>query len=174
MTVQKERSAMVSPLILFLLAGVTSTATGVWEAITVTEGGITFKVGHNNDNKGNPYRVILRQSGVKWNFKFNTRGLVRNIKTRSERYNVHYDSSDNLTEVERLTSSRRLSAVSDRYRDEDGEEPDGRRETVEGQHGRRLYACDDCAEAWDVVCGQGDSTVYNEVFGYVPPVHCYS
>lgn len=61
-------------------------------------------------------------------------------------------------EVELEASGRRASAL-----DEDGLLVD------HGRKHRRLFACEDCVEAWDAVCGKGVPSVC-ELVGYGSPI----
>lgn len=146
-----------------LLSGF-SVIDGANERLSVIEGGVKFKIDWYDDGRSKPYKAVFSDDGVRSIYKFNAEGRVMQIKVDSEKYKVLYKSNGDLRRV-KLTSSRRRDLVEERG---DQDAFDAGNEEASFVH-RRLYACDDCEETWDVMCDEAVSTVC-ELEGYGSPL----
>ena len=129
------------------------------ETMTVTEDDITFTVGRFDDGRSKPYVINFDNDGDSSKYTFNTDGFVTNIKVGTERYRVVYRTNGDLRRVRRTDSGARLL------------ETEGIEEVDEDGmfERRRLYACNDCEDAWDAVCDEGVPSVCS-IVGYGSPL----
>lgn len=160
---------MTLPLLGSVLLSGFSVIDGARERLSVTEGGVKFKIDWYDDGRSKPYRAVFSDDGVRSTYQFNAEGRVAQIKVDSEKYKILYNSkmsykSDGDLRKVKLTSSGRRDLV-----EEGGDQDafDAGNEEASFVH-RHLYACDDCEETWDVMCNEAVSTVC-ELVGYGSP-----
>ena len=151
---------MALPLFCLLAAEHLSTAEAARESMAVEADGIIFSVERYDDGRSKPYRVSFTEDGVESTYRFNTAGFVTNIVVGSEKYRVRYESNGDLSEVRRTPSGRRGLLVGVEGQNEVAGDGllvggDGQGVKLVDETHRRLYACDDCVEAWDAVCDDG-------------------
>lgn len=169
MKVYKCAASIALPF-LVLLASNMPTAEAARESITVEAGDITFSIDRFDDGRTKPYRVTFTgEDGVKSIYRLNAAGFVTNIVIAAEKYRVLYDSNGDLSEVRLTSSSERRGLLDDEGQGKsDGGlllGGDGRGDALVNNNSprrgrrRRLYACDDCVEAWDAVCDDGIPSV---------------
>lgn len=150
------------------------------ETMTVGASGVSFSIERYDDGRDKPYTVTFTEdSGQSQSiYTFDAAGFVTDVVVGPEEYEVLYESNGgDLSEV-RLTSTgrRRALLLADAERqDAEGEEGGGgggagaadgmlvggggQSELASRTGQRRLYACDDCVEAWDAVCDDGVPSV---------------
>lgn len=151
-------------LLLGLLAGPTSVARAGRDEIIVHEGGITFRVARYDDGRKKPYLLKFWASGVKTSkYRFKQDGRVGSIKAGTEKYSVWHKRNGSFKKVVRKDAGGRMllgdeNAEENQQIDQGGIDEGG--QAVQFEH-RRLYACDDCDEAWDIVCNVGVPTICN-------------
>lgn len=160
MKVYQCATSMALPLLCFLAAEHMSTAEAARESMAVEAGGITFSIDRYDDGRSKPYRVTFTEDGVKSTYRFNTAGFVTNIVVGSEKYGVRYESNGDLSEVRRTPDGKRDLLVGAEGQNEEAGDGllvggDGQGVRLVDDSHRRLYACDDCVEAWDAVCDDG-------------------
>lgn len=160
MKVYQCAASMALALLALLAADHMPAAEAARESMTVEAGGITFKVDRYDDGRSKPYKVTFTDDGVKSTYRFNAAGFVTNIVVGSEKYKVQYESNGDLSKVKRTSSGRRGLLVGAEGQNEEAEDGllvggDGLGLLQVNDNHRRLYACDDCVEAWDAVCDDG-------------------
>lgn len=168
-------SAAATAFLLGLLAGTVVVTDAGWDQIQIDDDGITFKVRRYDDGRTTPYRLIFSDGDTSL-YRIRYDGRVTYFKAGSEKYNVKYRRNGNIRKVIRKDNGARTLLADDLS--EDFVETEGRLDegiSAEGasptEHRHLTYACEDCEEAWDVVCGPALSyiceLVGNEIFGTV-------
>ena len=170
--VYQHLASTALPLLGLLVAHNTPlTAEAASGTMSVEASGVSFSVERYDDGRGKPYTVTFTEDNVLSIYTLNTAGFVTDIAVGSEEYEVMYESNGgDLSEV-RLTSSGRRGLLFDaegKYQEEEERAGDGmlvggdgRSQLVSSKSRgrRRLYACEDCVEAWDAVCDDGVPSV---------------
>ena len=170
-----KSSTAATTFLLGLLAGTVVVTDAGWDQIKIKDNGITFKVRRYDDGRTTPYRLIFRD-GEKSLYKIRYDGRVTHFKGGSEKYKVKYRGNGDIREVIRKDNGVRM-LLADDLNEDFVETEDLLDESISAEgispteHRRLTYACDDCEEAWDVVCGPALSyiceLVGNEILGTV-------
>lgn len=86
-------TTMLAPLLVivgFMLAGTVSVTEAAKERLTVEEDGISFKIDRYDDGRRIPYRLVFKEDGARSTYKFDTAGMVTNIKVGTQKYKVSF------------------------------------------------------------------------------------
>lgn len=139
------------------------------ERLLVKEAGVRFTIFTYDDGRSQPYTFKFKDNDITSNYRFDANGDVTKITVGGAKYKV---SGNGVT-------GRRLSAGNTKQSlappaawtlEEDAQEelePPFDEGLLSFEH-RRLYACSECEDTWDVMCGQGLRAVC-ELVGYGSP-----
>lgn len=128
------------------------------ERLIVREGGVKFTFLTFDDGRSKPYKIRFKDSNVKSLYIFGEEGDVTLIKVGGVRYKVR----DTGVTGRKLTAETKQALVPHTgwvLADESQEELETLFDEEPSLEHRRLYACSECEETWDVMCGQGLETV---------------
>lgn len=151
-----QRGAGAFALLLLGLSSGPAVFTEARERVTVRADGIRFFVSRY-EGRTKPYGVRFSTSATGLaDFRFKEDGKVDYIRVDTEKYVVRYRvSNGRLRKVIRKDSGARMLEGEEDLEDymEDAEEG-----AADLGH-RSLYACGDCEDKWNAVCGEGIRTV---------------
>lgn len=134
------------------------------ETNKATWDGIKFKIMNFDDGRPTPYVIMFTSDEVKSVYRFDAAGVILKVVADSERYKIVYNSRGELVNVRRrdsgVTRSRTLIASEEHVvvaATNAGSGGEGKRGDIAIEHHgrRRLYACDDCENTWDLLCDTG-------------------
>lgn len=156
---KQPQAAAPASLFLGLLSGPTIFAEANEDLLllSIRGDGITFDVIRFDDGRNRPYHVSFEKKDVSSTFEFDEAGYIEFIEAGTEEYAVRYKSNGSFRKVIRKDAGdvRMLLEKNEEELFLNGSEGSF---TSEGQQ-RRFNACDDCEDAWTLVCGNGISTV---------------
>ena len=170
-------STVATASLLGLLAGTVVVTEAGWNQISIRDGGINFKVRRYDDGRAIPYRLIFTANNIKSNYAIRVDGRVNQLKAGTEKCKVRYTGDGSIRKVVRKDNGARMLWHDELDKEDfsDMEDPideDVPFEDMSSTEYRRLassYACEDCEEAWNVVCGPALAYICeladNAVFG---------
>lgn len=150
---------------LLLLAGILF-AEARKETLKIEKAGVRFKVHWWDDGRDVPYQIHFKKDGVEAKHKFSSDGRLYQLKVGSTTYTFTWDSLDF---GEGSPSIKVADSGEDRMlvgQDEGEGVEDTDADIIFNQ--RRLYACDDCENAFETLCGQGLDDVCLLLGSYIP------
>ena len=156
----KPSTASTASLLGLLTGTVVVTEAG-WNQIRINDSGINFKVRRFDDGRVVPYRLIFKENNIESSYAIRVDGSVNQLKAGTEKYKVKYNGDGSIKKVVRKDNGARMLWHDELDKEDfsDMEDPideDVPLEDMPSTEYRRLassYACEDCEEAWNVVCG---------------------
>ena len=156
----KPSTASTATLLGLLTGTVVVTEAG-WNQIRINDSGMNFKVRRYDDGRVVPYRLIFKENNIESNYVIRVDGSVNQLKAGTEKYRVKYNGDGSIKKVVRKDNGARMLWHDELDKEDfsDMEDPideDVPLEDMPSTEYRRLvssYACEDCEEAWNVVCG---------------------
>lgn len=149
---------MATPLLLALVAIRAPSMASAQETIEVTKGRISFEVDWYDDGRENPYTVSFTKRGADSVYTFDTSGALQELEVGNTVYTFNFGSDQALTMGDGSQSivadagSRMLLGDGNEEADDEDVVDDVEADIIFDHH-RRLYACDDCEQTWDTMCG---------------------
>ena len=136
------------------------------EKLVVKDGGVTFTVVTFDDGRSKPYHINFKVDDIRSFYAFGEEGDVTLVKVGASKYQVN----DTGVIGRKLGSETKQSLVlpTASVLVEDNHELETLFDEGPSLERRRLYACSECEDTWDVMCGQGLQTVC-ELVGYGSP-----
>ena len=154
-------STVVMASLLGILTGTVVVTEAGWNQISINDSGINFTVRRYDDGRAVPYQLIFKANNIKSTYDIRVDGSVHLLKAGKEKYEVRYNGDGSIKKVVRQDNGARMLWHDELDKEdfsalEDPIDEDIPLEDMFSTEYRRLtssYACEDCEEAWDVVCG---------------------
>ena len=148
-------SIVATASLLGLLAGTAVVTEAGWNQISIRDSGINFKVRRHDDGRAIPYRLIFTANNIKSNYAIRVDGRVNQLKAGTEKYKVRYTGDGSIRKVVRKDTGARMLWHDELDMEDPIDEDVPLEDMVSIEHRRMAssYACEDCEEAWEVVCG---------------------
>lgn len=151
-----KRLVVAATSLLGLFASTVTLTLANFDQVSIRTDGVIFRVRRYTNQPTQPYRLVVKSSGTS-TFFIELDGRLSTLNAGTEQYRVVYDTNGDILELRRTDSEGRMLLANYPH----GDTSERRELSAEGVpaeavssdgHRRLDYACDDCEEAWDIVC----------------------